>query len=59
MWEHSGANEVAEGEFEGEGSEAEEVEEVGEPPINTTLPGLRVIEYVEGEKKVILEEPPR
>ncbi len=53
VWEHSGANEVAEGEFEGEGSEAEEVEEVGEPPVNTTLPGLRVIEYVEGEKKVI------
>ena len=53
VWEHSGANEVAEGEFEGEGSEAEEVEEVGEPPVNTTLPLLRVIEYVEGEKKVI------
>jgi alpha-tubulin suppressor-like RCC1 family protein len=53
VWEHPGANEVAEGEFEGEGSESEEGEEAGEPPLNTTLPVLRVIEYVEGEKKVI------
>ncbi len=53
VWEHPGENEVAEGEFEGEGSEGEEAEEVGEPPVNVTLPLLRVIEYVEGEKKVI------
>jgi alpha-tubulin suppressor-like RCC1 family protein len=53
LWEHPGESEVAEGEFEGEGSEGEEVEEVGEPPVNVTLPLLRVIEYVEGEKKVI------
>ena len=53
VWEHASENEVAEGESEGEGSEGEEAEEVGEAPANTTLPVLRVIEYVEGEKKVV------
>ena len=53
VWEHSGETEVAEGESEGEGAEGEEGEQVGEPPTDLTLPILRVIEYVEGEKKVV------
>jgi len=53
VWEHSSENEVAEGESEGEGEGEEGEEATGEPPVNVTLPLLRVIEYVEGEKKVI------
>jgi alpha-tubulin suppressor-like RCC1 family protein len=53
VWEHSGETEVAEGESESEGAEGEEGEQLGEPPTDLTLPIQRVIEYVEGEKKVI------
>jgi alpha-tubulin suppressor-like RCC1 family protein len=53
LWEHPGAEEIAEG-AEGEGGEEEgEEEATGEPPTNVTLPGLRTIEYIEGEKHVV------
>jgi alpha-tubulin suppressor-like RCC1 family protein len=56
LWEHPGEDETLEGEgSEGEGEEPIE-EGTGEPPINTTLPRIRVIEIVEGEKKVVTGE---
>jgi hypothetical protein len=50
VWQHPG-EEVAESEREGEG-EVEEEETSGEPPVNETLPIIRTIEYVNGQKKV-------
>lgn len=52
VWEHPGAEEVAEGEGE-EGEEGEAEEETGEPPTNVTLPVLHTFEYIEGEKHVV------